>query len=298
MAHQKLTEQQRAARREADRRRIAQAASALLDSEGWKRWVRVRARNGLARYSFSNQLLIALSKPEATYVAGFKAWLQLGYCVRKGERAIRIFAPLRVKQRDADTGEETAKTLVYFRCVSVFDRSQVDPLPSGEPVSLDPPAQPVDGESHTHLLEPLTAFAATLGFTVSVEPIPGSAGGWCDSQRKQITVDAAAPGNARVRTLIHELAHALGVDYAHYGRRRAEVIVDTVTFIVASSVGLDVGGESIPYIAGWGQGGELDAVTEFAQTIDTLAHRIEAVLDPQQTAASSQHPNAKAPAAA
>jgi hypothetical protein len=284
MAYQKLTEQERAARREADRQRIAHAARALLSSDGWQRWVAVRARNGLSRYSFSNQLLIALTKPEATYVAGFKAWLDLGYCVRKGERAIRIFAPLKVKERDSDTGEETGKTIVRFRLVSVFDRSQVDPLPSGEAVALAPPMQPIGGESHAHLLEPLIGFARELGFTVSVETISGSVGGWCDPAAKRIAVDSAEPGNAQVRTLIHELAHALGVDYAHYGRERAEVIVDTVTFIVASSVGLDIGGESIPYIVGWGEDGALDAVTEFAQTIDTLARRIENALEPQRKA--------------
>ena len=32
--------------------------------------------------------------PEATRVAGFRKWLELGYCVRKGERGIRIMAPL------------------------------------------------------------------------------------------------------------------------------------------------------------------------------------------------------------
>jgi hypothetical protein len=42
------------------------------------------------------------------------------------------------------------------------------------------------------------------------------------------------------------------------------VIVDTVTFIVCAGAGLDVGGESIPYVAGWGEDGALDAVTEFA----------------------------------
>ena len=41
-----------------------------------------------------------MSCPEASFVAGFKAWLRLGYCVRKGERAIRIFAPMPVKERD------------------------------------------------------------------------------------------------------------------------------------------------------------------------------------------------------
>jgi hypothetical protein len=36
-------------------------------------------------------------------VAGFRAWLRLGYRVRKGEKAIRIVAPLPIKQRDTET---------------------------------------------------------------------------------------------------------------------------------------------------------------------------------------------------
>jgi hypothetical protein len=34
------------------------------------------------------------------------------------------------------------------------------------------------------------------------------------------------------------------------------------------------------YIAGWGEAGALDAIREHAQTIDTIARRIEAALDP------------------
>jgi hypothetical protein len=56
------------------------------------------------------------------------------------------------------------------------------------------------------------------------------------------------------------------------------VIVDTVALIVCGSVGLDVGGESIPYVAGWGEDGALEAITEFAATIDTLARRLEDAL--------------------
>jgi len=37
-------------RRERDREQLKHAAEQLLTSEGWQRWVRVRARNGLARY--------------------------------------------------------------------------------------------------------------------------------------------------------------------------------------------------------------------------------------------------------
>jgi hypothetical protein len=55
---------------------LEQAVAALRDSD-----------------SFRNQLLIGLQMPDATYVRGFKAWIDAGRCVRKGETSIRIFAP-------------------------------------------------------------------------------------------------------------------------------------------------------------------------------------------------------------
>jgi hypothetical protein len=122
-----------------------------------------------------------------------------------------------------------------------------------------------------------------------LEPIAGSAGGWCDTEAKQIVVDTRGPANARLRTLVHETIHALGVDCQSYPRAHAEVIVDTTTLVVLGGLGLDVSGEIIPYVAGWGEDGGLDAVTEFAQLIDDLARRVETALstagDNQQTAA-------------
>jgi len=58
------------------------------------------------------------------------------------------------------------------------------------------------------------------------------------------------------------------------------VLVDCVTYIVCCFVGLDVGGESVPYIAGWGEDGALDAIREYAETIDAIARRIEHAVDP------------------
>lgn len=57
------------------------------------------------------------------------------------------------------------------------------------------------------------------------------------------------------------------------------MIVDTVTYLACASAGLDVSGESIPYVAGWGENGALEAVNEFARTIDHLARQIEDALD-------------------
>ena len=241
----------------------------------------VRGRNGLARYSFGNQLLIAMQRPDATYVAGYRALLELNRCVRKGEKAIRILAPMSIKHHEAEgsaTAEQDDRTRMIFRAVPVFDVAQTEPLPGQEPVPLDAPCQPIEGDSHLHLLPALEDLAGELGYTVTRRPVEGPAEGWCNTRNHQIVVNSELSGNAQVRVLVHELAHALGIGYRDHGREQAEVLVDTVTYIVCSSVGLDTAGSSVPYIAGWGEDGQLDAIRSYAETIDTVAKRIEGAL--------------------
>ena len=133
----------------------------------------------------------------------------------------------------------------------------------------------MSGDSHRHLLERLQAFARGINSRSR-----WSRSRWrrrlCDPKRRRIVVDAGLPTNAQVRVLVHELAHALGVGYEQFGR--TEVIVDTVTFVVCRAIGLRIDGESVPYVAGWGEHGALDAVLEFAETIDALARRLEDAL--------------------
>lgn len=59
----------------------------------------------------------------------------------------------------------------------------------------------------------------------------------------------------------------------------------TITHIVLSQAGLDVSGETIPYIAGWGETGALDAIEQYAQTIDTIARQLETAIDIDQPTA-------------
>lgn len=287
MSKHRLSEAERDQRRVADRERLRQAAEQLLSSEGWQRWVNTRATNGLSRYSFNNQLLIALQTGgTATFVAGFRAWLKLGYAVERGQKAIRIFAPMPIRQREEGQGEASGEDeecqRILFRSVAVFDRRQVSPIDGADPAPLEPPCEPLTGESHSHLLARLERFAAEIGFSVAFESITGSAGGRCEAEAKRIVVDADLSANAQVRVLVHELAHALGVGYREFGRERAEVIVDAVTFIVCGSVGLDVSGETVPYVAGWGEEGALDAVLTFAARIDEIARRLEDALAGEQ----------------
>ena len=105
----RLSEAEREQRRNAERERVKEAAEQLLTSEGWQRWV--RARSMFRRYSAHNCMLIALEfhlrgiEPEP--VAGFRAWLKLGRCVRKGERGIRIAA--RVTPKKTEPGAEQTR---------------------------------------------------------------------------------------------------------------------------------------------------------------------------------------------
>jgi hypothetical protein len=48
-----------------------------------------------------------------------------------------------------------------------------------------------------------------------------------------------------------------------------------MTYCLLGAAALNVGGESIPYVAGWGEDGALDAIGEYAQTIDAIARRLE-----------------------
>ena len=54
-----------------------------------------------------------------------------------------------------------------------------------------------------------------------------------------------------------------------------------MTYIVCAGAGLDVSGESVPYVAGWGQEDAVAAVHRFAGTIDTVARRIEHAINPE-----------------
>jgi hypothetical protein len=54
------------------------------------------------------------------------------------------------------------------------------------------------------------------------------------------------------------------------------VIVETAAVIVCGALGLDTRGESIPYIAGWGEANDLEAIGKHAATVDEIASQLEA----------------------
>lgn len=255
-----LTDEERAEKRETERKLMSKAIGELRSSEGWQRWLSVRRH--FPRYSLRNQLLISDQCPDATRVAGFGAWLDLGYAVRKGERGIRIWAPCppskkKIREWKKKGADPRAKPHTFFRLVAVFDCSQVDPLPEfpGGPADLEPPSlQPITGDSLAHLLDPLRAFAASIDFAFQVRRIPGEAQGLCNRDEKWIAVEEVRGDfspNAQLATGVHEIAHALVVEdrrdedpKLRYGQE--EVVVECIAYTVCASLGLDTSDSSVP----------------------------------------------------
>ena len=129
--------------------KLEEGLKELFESEKYKTYLSTMSK--FHNYSFNNTLLIAMQKPEATLVAGYKAWQKnFERHVNKGEKAIRILAPApyKIKEErdklDPVTGEmmfdengmpqkeQVEVTIPAFRAVSVFDVSQTDGKPIPE----------------------------------------------------------------------------------------------------------------------------------------------------------------------
>src|SRR6202161_4367796 len=124
-------------------------------------------------YSFGNILEIARQRPNATRVAGLYAWNQLGRKVKKGERGIRILAPvIGVKRKKDAEAEKDIRTqnqavLVGFRSAYVFDISQTE---GKELPELSERVTGNVGEYRERLLDFILAQGIQLEFKESIAP--------------------------------------------------------------------------------------------------------------------------------
>jgi antirestriction protein ArdC len=289
------TEQERAERRARDREYAQQAVEQLRSSNGWQQWLHTRAV--FHSYSLGNQLLIAMQHPTATQVAGFRAWLKLGYCVRKGEKGIRIWAPCPPTARQLETWRQNGSNAderprTFFKLTAVFAQDQVQELPPpAVPAPFECPIRELGGDDLGPTLPRLIALGAEIGSIVGFATIPGGARGFYELDTKRIVIEQAMSANQQVATLVHELAHSLlradhqeddpALDYAS-----EELVVESVAFTCVRSLGIEADATSIPYLAAWAERADLKVIERTAGLIDRLARRLETAL--HATAAQEQ----------
>jgi hypothetical protein len=231
-------------------------------------------------YSFGNVLEIARQRPTATRVAGLYAWNQLGRKVKKGEKGIRILAPIigikrkRDEEAEKDITKQNTTVLIGFRNAYVFDVLQTEgaELPAMHEVHGDV------GENRDRLVSYIERQNIELVFTENIAPALGvSYGGRI----------AILPGQLEAEefsTLVHELAHEM-LHKAERRTRTTKVVKETeaeaVAFVVGKAVGLKAGTASADYIHLYH--GNASLLAESLEVIQETAAVILAALEPSRT---------------
>ena len=233
------------------------------------------------RYSFGNILEISRQKPDATRVAGMYAWNQLGRRVKKGEKGIRILAPvIGIRRKNDSEAEKDIRTqnqpvLVGFRSAWVWDIS------STEGRDLPELSCEVTGDVGVYR-DRLMDFAIAQGITLEFKESIAPALGMCYGDRI-VLLPGQSPAE-EFSTLVHELAHS----FLHRAERRIsttktvrETEAEAIAFVVGTTIGLNTGNASASYIQLYH--GNAALLTESLEVIQKTSAVILSALETPQT---------------
>lgn len=265
--------------------KLKQGLQDLFNSDSYRNYLSTMSK--FHNYSFNNTLLIAMQKPDATLVAGYKA-LQKNFerHVNKGEKAIRILAPApyKIKEErdkidpvtqelllDKDGNpqkEEVEITIPVFRAVSVFDVAQTDGKPIPELAAKELLS---DVEGYQDMIRAVEAISPV---PIELEEIAGDSKGYYDSEAKRIAVQENMSESQTLKTMIHEVAHSKlhskeveQDEQMRKDRNTKEVEAESVAYTVCQHFGIDTSDYSFGYIAGWSSGRD---TKELRASMDTI----------------------------
>ncbi len=224
--------------------RLSAGIAELTNSDQWRRHLGFQSK--FRQYSFGNVMLIVSQCPEATNVAGFRTWARVGRHVQKGQRAIWILAPMIAPSSDRLSDDREIRG---FKHVPVFDISQTD----GEDVPRV--CSRLAGDDPGACFSRLVGVARALDFTVGDAELAPGLNGQCSFDHRRIEVERRNSPAQRVKTLAHEIAHAI-LHQGHQDRPLAELEAESTAYVVCQHFGLDSGTYSFGYVATWAGGGE------------------------------------------
>ena len=265
--------------------KLEQGLQDLFNSDSYRNYLSTMSK--FHNYSFNNTLLIAMQKPDATLVAGYKAWQKnFERHVNKGEKAIRILAPApyKIKEErdkiapvtqelllDKDGNpqkEEVEITIPAFRAVSVFDVAQTDGKPIPELAGKELLS---DVEGYQDMIRAVEAISPV---PIELEEIAGDSKGYYDREAKRIAVQENMSESQTLKTMIHEVAHSKlhskeveQDEQMKKDRNTKEVEAESIAYTVCQHFGIDTSDYSFGYIAGWSSGRD---TKELRSSMDTI----------------------------
>ena len=265
----------------------------LYASDSYAKYISAMAK--FHNYSFSNALLILFQRPDASFVAGYNTWKQLGRQVKRGEQGIMILAPcgfsavLEYEKIDPITGQtvigpdgqpETVKKPVLpnrFKIAHVFDMSQTEgkELPQ---IGVSELTGEVDDYSGI-----FDRLAALSPLPVQQKDFPGDAKGYTSFAENCVVVRSGMSQVQTIKTLVHEIAHAKLHNPADIldptkqkQKRQKEVEAESIAYVVCQYYGIDTSDYSLGYVAGWSRGEEL---TELKASLETIHRTAGEIID-------------------
>ncbi len=151
-------------------------------------------------YSAHNCALIAMQRPDAARVAGYRAWQALGRQVQKGAKGIAILCPAPIKGK-TDAGDDAVIAL-RFRTGYVFDLADTegDDLPALT-------VHTVEGARYDTLLRQLIESAERGGLSVTFKDRLVQDANGVSYGDGRIELKQGNPAGNLCKTLIHEICH-------------------------------------------------------------------------------------------
>ena len=257
---------------------LERGVNEVFESGRFAEWLDVMGR--FHHYSARNCVLIMMQCPNATHVASYKKWQKdFNRQVRKGEKSIRILAPIQhrrtVTEVDEATGKETETEHCWtsFKAVPVFDISQTD----GD--ELPTIAERVDGsvDDFDDLCGRI-AKAATVRVELGADIADPDCNGYYSRTEDCIRVRGGMSEAQTVKTLVHEVAHSIlhceGGSEEDAPRQLREVQSEGVAYVVCNALGIDTSDYSFGYVASWG--GDTKALVK---ALDAIRSTANAILD-------------------
>lgn len=203
-------------------------------------------------YSYKNTMLIYSQNKSANYIASFNKISKMGYSIKKGEKAIKIFAPSESKYAVVDgihkpfkklTKEEKEqvknkelKVISYrnFVPVNVFDISQSD-IKSEDLPKLLGFNNLIDIEVKDKI-EIIEKYAKNNNTQIYYNTLPLNLKGEYYPGLNQIIINERLDDIGKLSTLTHELGHSLlhndAVDYQSDNENVIEVQADISTLLL------------------------------------------------------------------
>lgn len=292
---------QKQAEIEATIKRIDEGVKAVFQSDKYKEYLKFASK--FTDYSARNTLLINLQRPDATLVAAYGKWKQLGRQVERGQTGIEILAPVAYKtnqvletERPAvdefgnqlynPDGTEKMETVanpvtgLAFKKVYVFDVSQT----SGK--ELPEPVTELTGDIDSARKEAVfAALKKVTGIDIEFKDIKGGAKGYYSATNNEIVIKSGMSDAQTLKTAFHEAAHNLLHDPAKdivtnkSPRNEKEVQAESVAFMVAERFGIDTSEYSFPYIASWSDGKQLEQLKSALQEMQEAAKKISSEIE-------------------